>query len=187
MPASNLKLRGKKVFLRPPTPADFREYAALMKISEPVFRGFMRKFKGRKDFKEYLQRCQREDHCGFLICRKVDNILVGSISLFHIVRPGTQSATVGYFVGAPFVRQGYATDALQLVLRFAFGKLRLHRVEANIQPGNLPSIALAKAVGFSSEGLSRRYVKIRGKWRDHERWALLVEDWRQAGRRVFSK
>jgi ribosomal-protein-alanine N-acetyltransferase len=104
---------------------------------------------------------------------------VGQINLFHIVRRGLQSACLGYLVGALHWRQGYATEASQLMLRFALKKMKLHRVEANIQPGNIPSIALVKRLGFSNEGFSPRYIKIGGKWRDHERWALLVEDWRK--------
>jgi len=172
-------LRGHKVVLRPPTPADFHEYAALMRISKPVFREFVNKFKGRKQFNGYLQRCEREDFYGFLICRRDDGAVVGVISLFNIVRLGVQNAITGYFVGAPHVRQGYATEALQLVLRFAFRRLRLHRVEASIQPHNAASIALVKRAGFALEGFSRRLVKIAGKWRDHQRWAILVEDWRK--------
>ena len=68
------------------------------------------------------------------------------------------------------------TEAMTLVLREAFGELRLHRVEANIQPGNLASIALVRRAGFSLEGRSRRYLKIGGRWCDHERWAILSED-----------
>jgi ribosomal-protein-alanine N-acetyltransferase len=68
-------------------------------------------------------------------------------------------------------------EALEAVLRLAFGALRLHRVEANIQPQNRASIALVKSLGFRREGYSRRYLKIGGRWRDHERWALLVDDW----------
>jgi len=74
------------------------------------------------------------------------------------------------------------TEALALVLREAFGPLRLHRVEANIQPGNRASIGLVRRAGFRREGLSRRYLKIGGRWRDHERWALTVEDWRRRRR-----
>jgi ribosomal-protein-alanine N-acetyltransferase len=75
------------------------------------------------------------------------------------------------------MRQG-----LELVLRHAFLDLGLHRIEANIQPGNHASIALARGAGFSREGFSRRYLKIGGRWRDHERWAIIVDDWRTRGR-----
>ena len=73
-----------------------------------------------------------------------------------------------------------AAVPMLLVLKHAFGKLKLHRVEANIQPGNRASIALAKKCGFVREGLSRRMLKVRGRWKDHERWALLAEDFRSS-------
>jgi ribosomal-protein-alanine N-acetyltransferase len=82
-------------------------------------------------------------------------------------------------VYAPFAAQGYMTAALPLVLRYVFVTLKLHRVEANIQPTNIPSIALVKRAGFRKEGYSPRYLKIAGRWRDHERWTMLVEDWKQ--------
>jgi ribosomal-protein-alanine N-acetyltransferase len=69
------------------------------------------------------------------------------------------------------------SEGIQLVLRHSFGALGLHRLEANIQPGNEPSIALARGAGFRLEGFSPRYLKIDGKWRDHERWAILAEEW----------
>jgi ribosomal-protein-alanine N-acetyltransferase len=70
------------------------------------------------------------------------------------------------------------TEALQLMMRHAFDDLQLHRLEANIQPGNVASLALVKRAGFGREGYSRRYLKIGGRWRDHERWAILAEDWK---------
>jgi ribosomal-protein-alanine N-acetyltransferase len=105
-----------------------------------------------------------------------DGAIAGSINLSEIVRGRFQNAYLGYQIGAPFARQGYMTEALQLALRVAFGRLRLHRVEANIQPRNMASIALVRRAGFRREGLSRRYLKMGGRWRDHERWALLVEE-----------
>ena len=82
---------------------------------------------------------------------------------------------MGYAVGAPYARQGYMTEGLRLVLKHAFSKLKLHRVEANIQPENKGSIALVKRVGFQLEGYSPHYLKIAGHWRDHERWAMVKE------------
>jgi ribosomal-protein-alanine N-acetyltransferase len=67
-------------------------------------------------------------------------------------------------------------EGLRLVLRYAFRELKLHRLEANIQPDNIPSLALVKSCGFRKEGLSPRYLKINGEWRDHERWAILADE-----------
>lgn len=86
---------------------------------------------------------------------------------------------MGYYVFEPFAGQGYMLEGMRLVLRHIFRVMKLHRVEANVQPGNDRSVALAKKSGFRKEGLSPRYLKIGGRWRDHERWALTAEDWRQ--------
>jgi ribosomal-protein-alanine N-acetyltransferase len=186
--APKIKLRGKRVFLRSPEPGDRDEFIELMKRSAPMFRGLVSPFKrGRKQFDDYLKRCAREDFFGFLICRSGDGVILGNVNLFNIVHRALQSGCIGYLVGAPFLRQGYATEAARLTLRFAFTKVKLHRVEANIQPGNAPSIALVKRSGFSKEGLSRRYIKIAGRWRDHERWALLGEDWRKRRQQGLSE
>ena len=88
---------------------------------------------------------------------------------------------LGYAIGAPYAGEGYMTEGIELVLRHAFGAMGLHRLEANIQPGNEPSIALAKRAGFRLEGFSPRYLKIDGRWRDHERWAILAEEHAQRG------
>ena len=104
---------------------------------------------------------------------------MGSIALSQIFLGGFRSAYLGYQIGEEFSRQGYMTEALQLMLRHVFVKLKLHRLEANIQPENAASIALVKRAGFVKEGYSRRYLKICGRWRDHERWAILSEDWRK--------
>ena len=105
--------------------------------------------------------------------------LVGVINLNEIVRGPLQSAYLGYYAFAPHAGHGYMREGLTLVLRWAFGELRLHRVEANIQPLNDASLTLVRRLGFRREGLSPRYLKIAGRWRDHERWALLAEEWRR--------
>ena len=183
MPLQAVTLSGKRVLLRPPALEDYKEFTTLLKKSRRFHRGVVNPFKGRQQFAEYVQSSSAGNTFRFLICRNPDGIIVGGIGLFQIVRLVLQNGAVGYMVGAPFARQGFATEALQLLLRFAFKTLKLHRVEANIQPGNVASIALARRAGFKREGYSPRYLKICGRWRDHERWAILVEDWRRRNSR----
>lgn len=83
-----------------------------------------------------------------------------------------------YYAGARYAGLGYMREAVSVMLKYAFERLRLHRLEANIQPGNNASIAIVKSLGFVREGFSRRYLKISGRWCDHERWAIIAEDWK---------
>jgi ribosomal-protein-alanine N-acetyltransferase len=129
-------------------------------------------------FTAYLADARRPDFEAMLVCRAEDHAIVGFFNLSQITRGYMQSAYLGYAVGKRYARQGYMRAGIELVLRHAFTTLRLHRVEANIQPDNDASIGLARGAGFSREGFSPRYLKIGGRWRDHERWALLAEDWR---------
>ena len=131
----------------------------------------------RDDLAELLARDARED-CEVLFVRRAeDNALVGVFVLSQIFRRNFQNAYLGYYGSAEHAGQGYMSEGIQLLLRHAFGSMGLHRLEANIQPGNERSIALAKGAGFRLEGFSPRYLKIDGKWRDHERWAILAEEW----------
>lgn len=99
---------------------------------------------------------------------------MGYVEITQIVRGLFCSAYLGYYAFAEHARQGLMAEGLQQVVRLAFTKLKLHRLEANIQPENLASIALVRSCGFHKEGHSPRYLKIRGRWRDHERWAILA-------------
>jgi ribosomal-protein-alanine N-acetyltransferase len=109
--------------------------------------------------------------------------IIGSINLSQIFLGGFRNAYLGYYLGARYMGQGHMTEAIQLMLQYAFTQLKLHRLEANIQPANTASLMLIKRAGFIREGYSRRYLKICGRWRDHERWAILAEDWRVAVKR----
>jgi len=180
-------LIGRRIYLRPPRESDREAFLALNRASIHFHRGLVPAPLKAAEFSAYLERSQQCSHCCFLICRKADEALLGAINLGHIIRGNFQSAFVGYYVGAPFARQGYMADAMQLMLRYAFKTLKLHRLEANIQRRNTASIALARQAGFRREGLSPRYLKIFGRWRDHERWALRAEDWRRWPRRADSR
>jgi hypothetical protein len=102
-----------------------------------------------------------------------------SLELLEIVRGAFKSAYVGYFAFAALAGRGYMTEGFALALDFALRDFGLHRVEANVQPDNVRSLALVERLGFTREGYSRRYVKIAGRWRDHVRYAMLAEDWRK--------
>ena len=129
-------------------------------------------------YRAYLERLTKPAHEARFVVLRESGELVGVINVNEIVRGSFHSAYLGYYAFVPHVGHGYMTEGLALALRWVFGDLRLHRVEANIQPGNEPSRALVRRLGFRCEGLSPRYLKIAGRWRDHERWALTVEDWR---------
>jgi ribosomal-protein-alanine N-acetyltransferase len=102
--------------------------------------------------------------------------IVGVMNLSQIFRKGFQNAYLGYYGMITFARCGLMTQAVRLTANYAFDEIGLHRLEANVQPANLPSIALMQRVGFRKEGFSPRYLQINGVWCDHERWALLADD-----------
>jgi [ribosomal protein S5]-alanine N-acetyltransferase len=167
-----------RVNLRTPERSDRAEFVSLMRASRAFHRPWATAPTDELAFDAYLADARRPDFAAMLVCRREDRAILGFFNLSHITRGSLQSAYLGYAVGGTFAHQGYMREGMELVLRDAFLTLRLHRIEANIQPGNQASIALARGAGFSREGFSPRYLKIGGRWRDHERWAVLAEDWR---------
>ena len=167
-----------RVYIRAPARDDRVEFTELMAASREFHSPWATAPTDAERFAAYLADARRTDFEAILLCRARDDAIVGFFNLSQIVRRRLQSAYLGYAVGQPFAGQGYMGEGLEQVLRHAFTTLELHRLEANIQPGNDNSLALAASAGFHREGFSPRYLKIGGRWRDHERWAVLVEDWR---------
>lgn len=165
------------VFLRPPTRRDEREFLALERASRRLHRPWLAPPATPARFRAYVERARERDHRALLVCRRGDGSIVGAFSLSQIFHGPFKSAYLAYWVGAPFAGRGYMAQALVLVLRLAFRSLRLHRIEANLQPANARSRRLVERAGFRKEGFSPRYLKIGGRWRDHERWAITREDW----------
>jgi ribosomal-protein-alanine N-acetyltransferase len=163
-----------RVLLRPPTADDEAEFLARMNASRRVHRPWLYPPLEPDAYRGYLARLDERKY-GYLACRRSDGAIVGWLNVSEIVRGALQGAFLGYGGVAEFAGQGYMTEAVRLVVREAFGPLGLHRLEANIQPGNLASIALARRCGFEREGFSPRYLKVGGRWRDHERWAIRAE------------
>jgi [ribosomal protein S5]-alanine N-acetyltransferase len=182
---------GDSVYLRWPRRSDAKGFIAAVRASARLHRNWVQAPASPARFAGYVarfagagsRRTATATHLGFLVCRMDDDAPVGVFNLSEIVRGAFQNAYMGYYALAPYAGRGYMADGLELTLRFAFRVMRLHRVEINIQPGNTRSIRLARGAGFTREGFSRRYVKLAGRWRDHERWALVADDWRARRRR----
>jgi [ribosomal protein S5]-alanine N-acetyltransferase len=101
--------------------------------------------------------------------------IIGVANLRNIVRGALLSAHLGYALSPDSVGHGYMSEAVTTVVRIAFAELGLHRVEANIMPRNVRSLAVAERAGFEREGFSPRYLRINGRWEDHVRLAILNE------------
>jgi ribosomal-protein-alanine N-acetyltransferase len=163
------------VHLRPPRLSDEADFLAAVRRSRRLHRGWVSPPSTAAAFREYLGRSKRDDFRALFVCRKDTGVIAGVFNISQIFYGSFQSAYLGFYAFAGYEGQGLMREGLELTLRVAFGKLRLHRLEANIQPANGRSIALVKSLGFRMEGFSPHYLKIAGRWRDHERWAILRE------------
>ncbi len=122
---------------------------------------------------ELASRRQGPTDFGYLIHEYDTGAIAGYIEVTNIIRGPFQSAYLGFYMFKGYERRGYMKWALGVIIKRAWKELKLHRLEANIQPENAASIGLVKGLGFSKEGYSPAYLKIGGRWRDHERWAIL--------------
>ena len=169
---------GERIYLRTPSVRDQPAFLELVRASRKLHRNWVFAPQTPKEFNEYLAHMRKRNARALFVCRLEDDAIVGVFNLSQIVAGPLQSAYLGYWAFAPSAGRGYMTEGLRLVLRQAFGPMKLHRLEANIQPRNATSIALVKRCGFRKEGFSPRYVKLAGRWRDHERWAITAEETR---------
>ncbi len=133
----------------------------------------------REGFEKYVAQSERAENEFFLICLNENGAIAGTSNLSQIFMGNFRSAYLGYLLGEALMGKGFMSEAVGLTLSFAFKTLKLHRVEANVQPENTASINVLKRAGFSNEGFSPKYLKINGRWRDHGRWAIIVDDWRK--------
>lgn len=174
-------IEGDGVVLRMPQMTDFEEWAALRESSrdfltpwEPIWpdddltRGAF-----RRRLKRYAEDLRSDQGYAFLVTRYSDGALVGGLTLANIRRGVAQAGSLGYWMGQPYVRQGYMTAAVRAIILFAFASLRLHRLEAACIPTNIASTGLLEKTGFVREGYAREYLCINGSWQDHLLYARL--------------
>jgi [ribosomal protein S5]-alanine N-acetyltransferase len=168
-----------RITVAPVCEADAEELIHANLCSQDLHLPWVRSFVDRQGFDAWMQKLAKQSHFGFVIREQKDNSIVGIVNLNEIVRGAFDNAYLGYYAMAGKTGRGLMTEALFAVLSIAFNGIGLHRVEANIQPENYPSIALAQRIGFRLEGFSPRYLFLEGAWRDHQRWAITAEEFFQ--------
>lgn len=180
----DMPIIGEGVYLRPSELRDFPEWAALREQSrafltpwEPVWPiDDLTRTSFRFRVRRHAEEMARDEAYSFLLFREEDNVLLGGLSFGYVRRGVSQSASLGYWMGAPYAGKGYMTRAADAACRYMFERQGLHRIEAACLPTNEPSRRLLQRVGFRREGYARSYLNINGEWRDHLLFALLDTD-----------
>ena len=178
------KIKLPRLYLRPPRRADWADWAELRGESreflvpwEPAWSDdALTKSAFRRRLSRYAEDWSRDLGYSFFIFRRVDDMIVGGISIANVRRGVAQTCSFGYWMGKRYARNGYMTEAVHGACGFVFDQLSLHRVEAACLPSNEPSKGVLRQSGFRYEGLAKRYLKINGTWQDHMQFALLREE-----------
>ncbi len=179
------RLGDDRVMLRPPERGDWQQWSELRAESrrfltpwEPSWSAdSLSRAAFRRRLQRYLADWRADLGYSFFLYRAGDGALVGGIGLSNVRRGVAETASLGYWIGERYARRGYMTAGLALTLDFAFGRLKLHRVEAACLPHNGPSRGLLLKTGFREEGYAREYLCIDGRWQDHVLFGLLRDEW----------
>jgi [ribosomal protein S5]-alanine N-acetyltransferase len=167
---------GSRVELRDLVLSDREAFLEMVRESRALHRPWTYPPERADQFDDLVSRTVRDDFACLITTLVGDGDIVGVFTISQIVRGYFQSAYLGYYASARHAGKGLMGESMALLLDHAFGPLALHRLEANIQPGNAPSVALARGAGFRLEGYSPRYLLIGGRWRDHERYAITADE-----------
>jgi ribosomal-protein-alanine N-acetyltransferase len=162
-----------RVFLRRVAAEDRDEFIALAKASIDLHHPWVWAPATAEAFAEYLARFDQVTAVGFVVCLGSTKQIVGFVSISRIERASYEKGVLGYGAFIPYQGRGYMTEGVRLAVRYGFERLGLHRLEADIQPGNVASLRVAAKAGLRREGYSPELIRIDGVWRDHERWAII--------------
>ncbi|MDB2437901.1 GNAT family N-acetyltransferase [Hellea sp.] len=175
---------GGAVVLRHPRWADYEAWSELRKENrdyltpwEPQWGdNHLTRLSYRARLARFKKMVNNDEAYPFHIFRASDERLIGGCNITSIQRQSAQAAQLGYWVGEHYARQGFARASVSAATKFCFQTLGLHRIEAGVQADNAASIKVLKAMGFQREGTARGYLKINGKWEDHDIYAKLSSD-----------
>lgn len=179
-----MKFIGENIYIRLLEESDAESLLALQLNNKDFFQLFS---PTRKDeyytletqtslIRDSIKHSENGEKYAFGIFLKDTDELIGDISLSGVIHGALENAMMGYALDKNHNGKGYMTEAARLVVKFAFDELKLHRIEAGAMPRNIGSIRVLEKAGFISEGISRKNVKINGKWEDHAFMAIVSED-----------
>ncbi len=179
-----VRIETERMTLRAPQHGDFRAWAALRRDSAAFLQPWEPTWADdhltRKSFTNRVYWAQRGITAGsalpLFLVRRSDAMLLGAITLDHIRRGPAQAGTLGYWIGAPFARQGFMGEAIAGVVHHAFADLDLSRIESACLAENVASRAALERSGFKYEGVAQSYLQIAGRWRTHVLYANLRTD-----------
>jgi ribosomal-protein-alanine N-acetyltransferase len=164
-----------RVTLRPITGHDQEEFLELVRASVDLHHPWMPLPTTAEEFQALIARYDQPAEECLLVCVRDTGAIAGIFNINSIIRGRFQCGSIAYAAFAPTAGQGYMSEGLELVLRYAFEDLQLHRLEAQIQPDNKASVKLVQRHGFRKEGYSPDLLFIDGAWRDHEWWAITAQ------------
>jgi len=177
--------RDDMITIRKPSLQDEKNFLNAMQRSVQLHRLWVKAPQTSEEFQAYIKRSQQDNQRSLLVLK--DNQIAGVFNINEIVRGCFQNAFLGFYAVSGFENQGVMIAGLKLVLKYAFEELKLHRIEANIQPENKRSINLMKKNKFRYEGFSPRYLKINDQWCGHEHWVITYEEYIQDTQEVTEK
>lgn len=179
-----MELAGSKIFLRYLEDTDAESLLDLQLRNREFFQKTSPTFEDdyytldekRKYISNSIKQRENEREHSFGIFLKDNGKLIGTINLFSIIRGPLQKCMIGYSLDKQYNGKGYTTEAVSLLVEFAFSELKLHRIEAGVKPDNIGSMRVLEKAGFQKEGIERKGVKINGQWEDHQIFAIISED-----------
>jgi [ribosomal protein S5]-alanine N-acetyltransferase len=176
-------VHGRRLTLRHPVVADYTAWAELRALSrahltpwEPTWSpDDLSRAMYRRRLRAYAKDIHNDVSYPYFIFENASGALIGGVTLSNVRRGSAQTASLGYWMGAPYSGRGHMREAVAMLLPMSFNALRLHRIEAATMLKNFASMRVLESVGFEREGMARAYLKINGRWEDHLLYARLAD------------
>jgi len=176
-----VQMSEQRIYVRFPEEADAAELAEMNKRNRTFFEQFSpstpeafytEEHQLQLVIKSKTDRMEDRRY-SFVICHKDDDRIIGSITLSFVARGPLQSCMIGYSLDQANNGKGYMTDAVKLVVKYAFEELKFHRIVGEVSPNNPGSIRVLEKAGFHKEGIARSNLLVNGKWEDHQVLAII--------------